>query len=179
MARILPSDLSELSFSSDERAEIRTLDVLRTGLPSSYVVYHSVHWAKDTSHRSMFGEADFVIVNQGGEVAVIEQKSGTLEESSSGLLKRYYDGRKSVPVQIHRTLDGIREQFKRQSGHDISLDYLIYCPDYRVRDLNSAGVTASRIVDARDASRLVERVIGVLPPGIASDFGKRVHRFFE
>ena len=37
-------------------------------------------------------------------------------------------------------LDGIRDQFKRQSGHDILLDYLIYCPDYRLRDLNAVGL---------------------------------------
>ena len=73
--------------------------------------------------------------------------------------------RKNVATQIHRTLDGLRDQFKRQSGHDISLDYLIYCPDYRLRDLNAVGLNASRIVDARDASRLADRIISILPPG--------------
>jgi hypothetical protein len=111
------------------------------------------------AHRTVFGEADFIIVNRSGEALVIEQKSGNLDETSDGLVKNYPDGRKSVAAQIHRTLDGIRDQFKRQSGREIALDYLIYCPDYRVRDLNAVGVVASRIVDAGEAARLAARIM--------------------
>ena len=179
MARLLPSDISELSLSLGETAELRTLQALRTGLPSAYTVFHSVHWSRDAAYRTAFGEADFIVVNQSGEVVVIEQKSGALDESADGLIKRYSDGEKNVATQIHRTLDGIRDQFKRQSGHDISLDYLIYCPDYRLRDLNAVGLTASRIVDARDASRLADRIVSILPQGSPTDYGKRVLRFFE
>ena len=163
MARLLPTDISELSLSLGETAELRTLQALRTGLPPAYTVFHSVHWTRDAAYRTAFGEADFIIVNQSGEVVVIEQKSGALDESADGLIKRYADGEKNVATQIHQTLDGLRDQFNRQSGHDIGLDYLIYCPDYRVRDLNAVGLTASRIVDARDASRLADRIVSILP----------------
>ena len=179
MARLLPSDISELSLSLGETAELRTLEALRSGLPSAYTVFHSVHWSRDAAYHTAFGEADFIVANQSGEVVVIEQKSGALDESTDGLIKRYSDGRKNVASQIYRTLDGVRDQFKRQSGHDIILDYLIYCPDYRLRDLNAVGLTASRIVDARDASRLGDRIISILAPGSATDHGKRVLRFFE
>jgi hypothetical protein len=179
MARLLPTDISELSLCLGETAELRTLGALRTDLPSTYTVFHSVHWARDASYRTAFGEADFIIVNQSGEVVVIEQKSGALDETANGLVKRYSDGQKNVATQIHRTLDGIRDQFNRQSGHDISLDYLIYCPDYRVRDFNAVGLTASRVVDARNASSLADRITSILPQSIPTDHGKRVHRFFE
>jgi hypothetical protein len=146
---------------------------------SAYAVFHSVHWTRDAAYKTAFGEADFIVVNQSGEAVVIEQKSGALDETADGLIKRYFDGRKNVASQIHRTLDGIRDQFKRQSGHDIALDYLIYCPDYRLRDLNAVGLIASRIIDARDASRLADRIISILAPGVPTDHGKRVLRFFE
>jgi len=97
----------------------------------------------------MFGEADFIIVNPAGSMLVIEQKRGPLEESSDGLHKRYGDSLKSVPVQIHRTLDGLRDKFKRQTGHRLTLDYLLFCPDHRVTNLAAAGLDAERIVDAR------------------------------
>jgi hypothetical protein len=139
MARLLPTGISELSLSLGETAELLTLARLRNELPPAYTVFHSVDWTRDTAYRITFGEADFIIVNQSGDTVVIEQKSGALEESSSGLIKRYADGQKNVTTQIHRTLDGLREQFKRQSGHDLSLDYLIYCPDHRVRDLQCRG----------------------------------------
>jgi hypothetical protein len=73
----------------------------------------------------------------------------------------------------------LRDQFKRQSGRDIRLDYLIYCPDYRLRDLNAVGLNASRIVDARDASRLTDRITSILSQGAPTDHGKRVQRYFE
>ena len=179
MARLLPTDISELSMSLGETAELRTLGALRAGLPSTYTVFHSVHWARDAAYRTAFGEADFIIVNQSGDVVVIEQKSGHLDETADGLIKQYSDGRKNIASQIHRTLDGVRDQFKRQSGRDISLDYLIYCPDYRLRDLNAVGLNASRIVDARNASRLADRITSILPQGTPTDHGKRVQRFFE
>jgi hypothetical protein len=179
MAGLLPSDISGLSLSMGETAELRTLEALRAGLPSAYTVFHSVHWSRDAAYRTAFGEADFIIVNQSGEVVIIEQKSGALDESADGLIKRYSNGRKNVATQIHRTLDGIRHQFKRQSGHDIVLDYLIYCPNHRLHDLNAVGLTASRIVDARDASRLTDRIINILAPGSPSEYSKRVLRFFE
>jgi hypothetical protein len=179
MARLLPSDISELSLSLGETAELQTLEALRGGLPSAYTVFHSVHWSRDGAYQTTFGEADFIVVNQSGEVVVIEQKSGALDESADGLIKRYSDGQKNVATQIHRTLDGIRDQFKRQSGHDIVLDYLIYCPNYRLRDLNAVGLNASRIVDARDASRLADRITSILVPGSSTDYSKRVLRFFE
>lgn len=179
MARLLPSDISQLSLSLGETAEIRTLLALQNSLPSAYTVFHSVHWSRDAAYKTTFGEADFIVVNKSGDVVVIEQKSGVLDESADGLIKRYSDGQKNVAAQIHRTLDGIRDQFKRQSGHNIVLDYLIYCPDHRLRDLNAVGLNASRIVDARDASRLADRITSILDPGSPSDHSKRVLRFFE
>ena len=179
MARLLPSDISELSLSLGKTAELQTLETLRSRLSSAYTVFHSVHWSRDAAYHATFGEADFIVVNQSGEVVVVEQKSGALDEASDGLIKRYSDGRKKVASQVHRTLDGIRDQFKRQSGHEITLDYLIYCPDYRLRDLNAVGLIASRIVDARDALRLTDRIINILTPGSPTDHGKRVLRFFE
>jgi len=179
MARLLPSDISELSLSLGETAELRTLHTLQSGLPPAYTVFHSVHWSRDAAYHTTFGEADFIIVNQSGEVVVVEQKSGALDETADGLIKRYSDGQKNVATQIHRTLDGIRDQFKRQSGHNIVLDYLIYCPDHRLRDLNAVGLSASRIVDARDASRLTDRITSILAPGSPTDHANRVLRFFE
>jgi hypothetical protein len=43
-----------------------------------------------------------------------------------------------------------------------------------LRDLNAVGLTASRIVDARDASRLAERITSILPHGSPTNYGKRV-----
>lgn len=180
MARILPSDLTPIQFSLGEAAELRTLDLLRRNLPRDYTVYHSVHWSLATANRSMYGEADFVIVNRSGEVVVVEQKAGALVEGAGGLEKVYDRGAgKRVAPQIQRTLDGLRKQFSRQTGLTLTLDYLFYCPGHRVRDPLAAGISLERIVDARDADRIAERVADLIGPGRDCLEGQRVHRFFE
>ena len=65
---------------------------------------------------------------------VIEQKSGVLEETPEGLVKRYRDKRKSVARQIHRSMDSLQVRFKQaHAGQHLALDYLLYCPDHRRR----------------------------------------------
>ena len=180
MARILPSDLTPLQFSLGEAAELRTLDLLRRTLPNDYTVYHSVHWSLSTAQRSMYGEADFVVVNRAGEVVVVEQKAGGLVEGAGGLEKVYDRGPgKRVAPQIQRTLDGLRKQFYRQTGLTLALDYLFYCPDHRVRDPLAAGISVDRIVDARDADRIADRIAALIGPGREGPDAQRVHRFFE
>jgi hypothetical protein len=108
---------------------------------------------------------------------VIEQKSGGLEETADGLFKTYDGKRKDVARQIHRTLDAIRDKFRWQHKDDVALDYLLYCPDHRLRSLNAVGLDRSHVVDASDD--LPERIRQLLPPAARTPPGERVHRFFE
>ena len=178
MAYLHPSDLTAPQLSLGETAELRTLDLLRRGLPNDYIVYHSVHWSNATSTRSMFGEADFVVVNRSGAALVIEQKAGRLEETGAGLAKRY-DGAAPKPVQpqIARTLDGLRKGYQRQQGRTLQLDYLFYCPDHRVADPPGSALDPARIVDA-SGPNLCERIRELLPPGTGGIEGERAHRYY-
>jgi len=177
MAYLVPDGLPRGDHTDGHNAELETLELLRRRLAPAYTVYHGVHWTRGWMATPVFGEADFVIVNRSGSVLVIEQKRGALEEGASGLSKRYDGQLKSVPSQIHRTLDGLRDKFKRQTGHSLDVDYLLYCPDHRVRKLAAAGLDSERIVDATQAVRLPERITGVLAEGTASAAGQRVARF--
>ena len=97
-----------------------------------------------------FGEIDFVVLNRAGKVLFIEQKNGALEETGSGLVKHYDDGDKDIAHQLQRSINKVREKFQWSHGKQMNLavDYLFYCPDYRVKNLNAAGLSADRIVDA-------------------------------
>ncbi|MEW6122921.1 MAG: ATP-dependent helicase [Pseudomonadota bacterium] len=180
MAELFPSDITPLHLSLGETSELRTLDLLRRRLPADYAVYHSVHWSLSTSARVMFGEADFVIINRSGEVVIIEQKAGRLEDTAEGLAKRY-DGAtpKLVAPQIHRNQDALRKQFLRQTGHQLTLDYLFYCPDHRLQGAVGAGLSADRVVDATEPDALPERIMALLPVGTEGREGTLVRRFFE
>ncbi len=180
MAHLLPSDLTPLALSLGETAELRTLDLLRRGLPNDYTVYHGVHWSLSTASRSMFGEADFVVVNRSGQAVIVEQKAGALEETDAGLAKRYGGAApKLVAPQIGRNQDAFRQQYARQTGGTLDLDYLFYCPDHRLRAPVGAGLAADRIVDAAEATALPDRIMALMGPGTASSEGARVHRFFQ
>jgi hypothetical protein len=181
MARLMPSDISHLALAGGRTEELDTLRQLQTELPSAYTVFHGIHWSREYRNGIKFGELDFVVVNQSGKVLVIEQKNGRLEETDDGLVKVYPDRVKPVGDQVRRNLDGVREKFKAAQHYqaDLQLDYLIYCPDHRIANVNAAALDASRIVDAESRGHLAERVGALLEPGQPSPHAERVHQFFR
>ncbi len=179
MAHLVPSDISRLALAGGDSPELDTLRLLAQGLSHDYTVFHAVHWSRAYGSRSYFGEIDFVVLNQSGEVLLVEQKNGVLEETGDGLVKRYDDTSKNVVRQLHRSVDNIRGKYAFQHGGGaLLLHYLLYCPDHRIADVNAAGLDASRIVDS--AGDLVERIEALLGPGLDRGDGhrRRVHEFF-
>jgi UvrD-like helicase family protein/AAA domain-containing protein/nuclease-like protein len=181
MARLMPSDVSHLALAGGRAEELDTLRQLQAELPAAYTVFHGIHWSREYRDGIKFGELDFVVVNQAGKVLVIEQKNGRLEETEGGLVKMYADRAKPVGDQVRRNLNGVREKFKAAQHYqaDLQLDYLIYCPDHRVSNLNAAALDGSRIVDAESRGRLAERVGSLLGPGQPCPHAERVHQFFR
>ena len=167
MARIIPSDISPLALAGTHSRELKTLALLKEQLGPDYAVFHSVHWSFSQGQGTRFGEIDFILVNRAGAVLCIEQKNGALTETPDGLVKVYGEHHKSVGAQIHRSLDQVRDKYQWQhpQGRPLTLDYLLYCPDYRVKNLNAAGLDQSRIVDAAASDGLARRIERTLGPG--------------
>jgi hypothetical protein len=182
MANLCPSDLTALALSGGHRAELATLDALKRGLSTAYTVFHNVHWTRESARTTAFGEIDFVVVNRAGEVLVIEQKSGALEETDQGLIKRYDNGHSRNPIdQLHRSIGAIRGKFSYQNrGRGLVIDYLVYCPHHRLSRIIASGLDKSRVVDAVDADRLAARIAALLAPGSEAEaiWGERVSDFF-
>ncbi len=174
MARIVPDGWEALDFTGAASREIETLRVLAK-LPADYTVLHGVHWTRIEYGCSVYGEVDFVVVAPNGRVMLIEQKSGFLEETSDGLVKARGALRKRVPSEIARSVDALASRFAqsrqgRAAGpRQLAIDYLLYCPDYKVRDGARAGIAPERIVDATRASSLAEVVVDVLAPAPFDD----------
>jgi len=167
MTRIIPSDISPLALAGSHSWELDTLAQLKNQLGPEYVLFHSVHWSFSQGQGTRFGEIDFILVNRAGAVLCIEQKNGALTETQNGLVKVYGQRQKSAGGQIHRSLDQMRDKFQWQHPRaaPLKLDYLLYCPDYRVQNLNAAGLDQSRIVDATASDGLARRIGRVLGPG--------------
>ena len=162
MAQIIPSGWRELATTGAAAREIATLSRLSAGLSDDYLVFHGVHWTNLETGYSVYGEIDFVVVAPDGRVLVIEQKSGFLQETDDGLIKRYPGRSEKVHLDLIRTIGVLRSRFA-QSGAELDIDYLLYCPDYRIAQPALAGLEPARIVDASNADRLIA-VIGVLLP---------------
>ena len=182
MANILPDGWRELAVTGAAQREIETLTRLATALPDDYSVYHAVHWTNLERGYSVFGEIDFIVMNRAGNLLVIEQKAGFLDETPEGLVKRYPGRVKSVVAQLARNVDALRGKLNARSDAPAAhIDYLFYCPDYHVRKPHTAGLAPERIVDAGRRDELAALIQSVLPPGEAdaarSAEAQKVHRF--
>ena len=171
MAHIVPSDLTTLALAGAHAPEVATLAYLKQALPDDYTVFHGVHWTRDYQGRTVYGEIDFAVLNGAGDVMIIEQKNGRLEETADGLVKVYDDQAKNVGMQVHRSLDNLRDKFRHLRRNDgsqrkrLRLSYLIYCPDHRLAAVNAAGLDRERVVDAADKEYLADRIQALLGPG--------------
>ena len=166
MAKIYPSDLPGPDTPDIKSAELDTLRKLQAELPKDYSVFHSVHWSRAYEKYTVYGEIDFIIMNDTGKVLVIEQKNGMLEETPDGLVKSYGLTKKNVEDQIQRNIGNIRDKFNKQHprGEKLHIDYLIYCPDYKVININAAGIDRERVVDGIGKNGLcdcIERLLDV------------------
>jgi hypothetical protein len=183
MARIVPDGWRELAVTGAAQREIETLALLAERLPDDFTVYHAVHWTNLERGFAAFGEIDFVVLGPGGQLLLIEQKSGFLDEGPDGLHKRYAGKSKRVAVQMSRSAGALRAKLARRPGcQGAQVDSLLYCPDYHVRHPESAGVVAGRIVDASRRDRLPEVVAELLPADAPADAALKLpelHRFLR
>lgn len=165
MARTIPNGAGVAIAQDIHPGEAKTLQRLSKELPNDFTVFHSVHWARSTKHSTAYGEIDFVIVSRQGHVLVIEQKNGQLKDTDHGLVKEYAFKSKNLHTQIGDSIDVIRKKFSEQRhNHGLIVDYLLYCPDHRVRNINSPMLDMSRIVDSTSDAELIQRIELLLKP---------------
>lgn len=160
MAHIHPTGWQEMSVTGTAAREIETLSYLEATLADlPYRVYHGVHWTNVEKGYSVYGEIDFILVAPNGRVLLIEQKSGFLSETPDGLVRNYEGKPRKVANHILRSIKGLTERF----GSELSIDYLLYCPDYTVRNPNLAGIDPRHIIDASNKGRLAQVIRETLP----------------
>lgn len=181
MATIHPAGWRQLQVTGAAQREIQTLEELERTLPDAYTVFHGVHWTRVQGGFSLYGEIDFVVVGPNGRVLVIEQKSGFLEETEHGLQKIYVDTKKSVVDQIARSVEHLQARFARShKGERLTLDFLLYCPDYTIRNPAIAGLDPQLIVDRQRKAQLGAIVQSTLREGAHDPARVRtICRFFQ
>lgn len=176
MAQILPAFSDDLQASGASPAEWVTLKRLENGLPNDWLVFHNIRWTQAWEHGTTVGEIDFCVLSPTGKVVVIEQKNGELIERPDGIFKQYPKGQKNVGTQIQRTLDGLHTKFKRMNPEGgFWADYLIYLPDYFIRNINAIALDPERIVDSGRSDQLCE----IIQTLLREDLSKPISNRFE
>ncbi|MEW5966012.1 MAG: ATP-binding domain-containing protein [Pseudomonadota bacterium] len=181
MARIVPEGWQSLPVTGAQQREVETLAQLAASLPDAYIVYHGVHWTRVNQSSAFVGEIDFAIVNPAGNLLLIEQKSGFLSETPDGLAKLYDKQEKSVPAQMAHSAESLRKRLNQYcTGDKPTLESLLYCPDYHVKQPGTAGIDPARIVDASKREHLARIIRTLLPEDApASPVADEVHRFLR
>jgi hypothetical protein len=106
-------------------------------------------------------------------VLLIEQTAGFVTETRDGLVKNYQGKPRKVHNQVLRTIEGFAKRF----NGELSIDYLLYFPDYIVRDPHLAGIDPRHIIDANSKHRLAQVIREVLPITARTEEFDKVARF--
>ena len=115
-----------------------------------------------------------------GDLLLIEQKSGFLDETPDGLVKQYPGRSKSVPVQMSRMVSNLRGKLAARGDiPSVHTDALLYCPDYTVRNRETAGLVPERIVDATRRGQLCQIIQRLLPPREETAATPKIHAFLR
>ncbi len=174
MAQIHPAGWREMSVTGNAAREIETLALLDQRLADApYSIYHGVHWTNVENGYSVYGDVDFIILAPNGRMLLIEQVAGLMNETADGLLKNFQGKPRKIRAHILHTIEGLT---RRYNG-ELSIDYLLYCPDYTVRDPNLAGIDPRHIVDATSKGSLGRIIREALPITEKTEDFDKVTRF--
>ncbi|WP_426113787.1 ATP-binding domain-containing protein [Massilia sp. PWRC2] len=186
MAHIHPAGWRDMAVTGAAAREIETLATLEASLADTpYSIYHGVHWTNAEHGFSAYGDIDFMILAPSGRLLLIEQKAGFLTETADGLVKNYRGKPRNIEARIVRTIDALRRRFDSPTNSSarsvalpvaLSVDYLLYCPDYIVRDPQLAGIDARHIIDAGSKHRLADMVRELLPLTDPADSGEQFEK---
>ena len=163
MARLCPSLAPRAALTAGAHAELELLETLERGLSNAFTLFHSVDWARVSDDRAQHGEVDIVVLNQAGEVLLIEIKAGEVNFRPAGMFKAYGGSDKDVGTQCRQQYSAVRSRLD-QAGLAVHVSHLLVLPNVRVAT-DTVQWPRARIVDCDDIGQIVSRVLQLLGAG--------------
>jgi hypothetical protein len=178
MAHLCPALPPRLALTAGDYTELDILDTLERGLSDAYTLFHSVEWSRVLGDMDQRGEVDIVVVNQEGDVLLIEVKAGEVEFRPDGFFKTYSKRPKNVTAQVRRQFSALGSRLQ-DAGLLVQLRHVLVLPDVRVLT-DTAQWPRDRIIDSEGITKIVSTVTGLLGPGVSDgQTSGRVLAFFE
>lgn len=72
MAQLFPNLTARGATRPGDYVELDLLNTLEQGLSNAFTLFHSVDWSRGTGSKEQHGEIDIVVVNQAGDVLLME-----------------------------------------------------------------------------------------------------------
>ena len=149
MANVFPSIPLYSAMTPGEHAELEVLQLLAQQLPDAYTLFHSVEWSRGSGEAEQHGEIDIVVLNQAGDVLLIEVKAGDIEFLEGGIFKLYRGYTKDVGRQVRLQYSALRARLQ-DAILKIKVHHLLVLPHMRVRS-ETSNWPRERIVDSEEA----------------------------
>ena len=177
MARVTPPIHTIKAMSPGQYTEIGVLRRLANELPGTFELFHSVDWTQVQPTGDRHGEIDVIVLNQSGDLALLEIKAGELKFSEQGLFKDYGGNLRNVGTQVQWQFRGIQHRL-RAAGLDVRLMHFLVLPDATVStEAASVGFPRERLLDSTDCQDLGGVILGRLGSGQPSELRNRVQAF--
>jgi hypothetical protein len=178
MARIHPSFPLHAPATLGAYRERDILKMLEKGLDDRFDVFHNLPWSGMQGEQQSFGEYDFVIVSPGGQLLILEIKSGDVTESDDGLTKNYgRQGPKDIGHQMRRMYSSLRQRIDNGDLPQVHLGAMLVLPDHKIQSA-SVSYPPERVVDASQIDQLCLRISASFPThSLADDQRQRVLDF--
>lgn len=168
MARVLPSLSRRPARRAGLDTEVEVLRQLDRDLPDAYTLFHGLDWATGAGAAARNGELDIVVVNQAGDLLLIEVKGGDVDVREGRLVKQYAGNERDVERQVRGQFGAMRSRLTQLGLSRVVIHTLLVLPDARLVD-PTLQWPLERIVDAREFDGLAARVAAILGPGTADD----------
>jgi predicted RecB family endonuclease len=143
---------------------MEVLERLKEGLPDAYTLFHSVDWMRPSEAGTAHGEIDIAVVNQAGDLLLIEVKGGQVDCTPQGIFKTYRGGQvRNVANQVGLQYGSIRKRLNEMQLQ-VVVHQLLVLPHMNVEG-ETAQWPRERIVDAAQYPHLASQIKELLGPG--------------
>jgi hypothetical protein len=179
MARLYPTLPPQAgALNAGAYAELDLLQTLDRGLSDAFTLFHSVDWSRLNDEHEQHGEIDIVVVNQAGDLLLMEVKAGTVDFLPDGIFKTYDGKPKNITHQIRLQKSAMSSRLD-SANLKVRLHHLLVLPNLRVQS-ETVQWPRAQIIDSDDIGNIVSRVselLGVGSPDL--DLHARVLAFLE
>lgn len=180
MATLLPDLSIETHHTTGFRKEIEVLQQLHRSLPAGYTIFHNVDWHSLYVGRDTHGEIDIIVMNQAGDLLLVEVKSGMAVLENGRLYKSYQNRDRDVVLQMRVQYAAMRHLLQKAGLMPKTLCNCIILPDWRITGGAIVAIPRERILDADDYGQLSDRIQSLLPLGASEDgLAERVYAFLS